>query len=54
MARDLTKLEREFYQVLCQQIEDERPHRVMCPLADRFIKLFRAYELKKKNEKERG
>lgn len=47
--RDLTKLEYQNYLILTQQLEDDRPHRVMCNLADKFIKLFRAYE-KLKNE----
>ena len=44
MARDLTKLEIQNYRIYVQQLEDDRPHRAMCGLADRFIKLFRAYE----------
>jgi hypothetical protein len=50
MARDLTKLEYENYEILCQQLEDDRPHRVMCNLADQFIMLFRAYEKLKKQQ----
>lgn len=44
--RDLTKIERDFYSIFAAQIEDERPMRIMCPLADKFLKLFRAYEKK--------
>lgn len=51
MARDLTKMEYENYGIICRQIEDDRPMRIMCPVAEHFIRVFRAYE-KIKNEKE--
>ena len=53
MARDLTKLEYQNYLILVQQLEDDRPMRVMCTWADRFIKLFRAYEKLKQERKEK-
>ena len=53
MARDLTKLEMQNYRILVQQLEDDRPQRIMCSMADKFIKLFRAYE-KLKSEREGG
>lgn len=51
MARDLTDFEYRNYLILVHQLEDDRPHRIMCDLADKFIRLFRAYEkLKKERE----
>ncbi len=54
MARDLTKTEYENYKILVMQLEDDRPMRVMCSWADRFITLFNAYEKLKKQRKGGG
>jgi hypothetical protein len=52
--RDLTKSEYEMEKVYIQQLEDERPFRIMCDLASRHIRLFYAYEkLKQQKGKEK-
>lgn len=53
MARDLTKVEYDNYSIICSQIEDDRPMRIMCPVAEHFIKVFRAYEKLRKEEREK-
>jgi hypothetical protein len=43
IERDLTITEYSNYKILVMQLEDDRPMRTMCPWADRFIRVFKAY-----------
>ncbi len=53
IERDLTITEYSNYKILVMQLEDDRPMRTMCPWADRFIRVFKAYMTVKEELKTR-
>ena len=44
MGRELTQSEFMNHRIRCMQLEQDRPARMMCNLANEYIRLFRAYE----------